>query len=311
LIRDLYAVPDVADRYSEIIQAVTDLGGYSHLASQAYVKAIAPAAQGMVAVADDPWAFRGREQDPAVGRNRSWDGELGRREGGDDGLGGIGGGQRDWAGDLGQREVGDDGLGGIGAGEQGRAGERGQREVGGIGGGVEDGDGRGDVRRLEACLAGGRPPVLVAVCERIQDPGNAGSVIRAADCAGAGLVVFTSRSVDPSAPKVIRASAGSYFHLPVVVGGSIDKVIGALRAAGLTILAADPAAPVALGRASLAGPVAWVFGNEAEGLSAAALALADVGVRLPVYGRAESLNLAMAATLCLYASAEKVARTPA
>ncbi|MDR1825110.1 MAG: RNA methyltransferase [Bifidobacteriaceae bacterium] len=151
---------------------------------------------------------------------------------------------------------------------------------------------------------------LVAVFEQIRDPGNAGTVIRAADAAGAGLVVFADGSVDPTSPKVVRASAGSYFHLPVVAAGAVPDVAARLRACGLQVLAADGAGKVSLfqpGDTDLAAPTAWLFGNEARGLSDAALAVADASVRIPVYGQAESLNLAMAATLCLYGSAAAMA----
>jgi TrmH family RNA methyltransferase len=156
-------------------------------------------------------------------------------------------------------------------------------------------------------------PALVAVLARVRDPGNAGTVVRAADAAGAETVVLSDASVDVHNPKCVRASAGSLFHLPVVTGVRLADTVPALRAAGLSVLAADTAgdrdldelldAAAAGGSGGLAGPVAWLFGNEAWGLPAEDLALADAVVRVPVHGRAESLNLATAATVCLYASA--------
>ncbi|WP_062377454.1 TrmH family RNA methyltransferase [Demequina pelophila] len=149
-------------------------------------------------------------------------------------------------------------------------------------------------------------PRLVAVLSNVRDPGNAGTVIRAADAAGADAVVLAGESVDPSNPKVIRSTAGSLFHLPVARAPLADAV-EALLEAGLTVLAADGSGDVELGDASggldLAAPTAWVFGNEAWGLRDEELALADTVVRIPIYGRAESLNLGTAATVCLYASA--------
>jgi TrmH family RNA methyltransferase len=153
---------------------------------------------------------------------------------------------------------------------------------------------------------------VVALFEEIRDPGNAGTVIRAADVAGAAAVVFSEGSVDPRSTKVIRASVGSCFHVPVVAGVALGQAVTDLRGAGYRILAADGAGrltldalldPGAPAVPDLRGPVAWVFGNEARGLSEAAKELADATVRIPIYGRAESLNLAMAATLCLYESA--------
>lgn len=148
-------------------------------------------------------------------------------------------------------------------------------------------------------------PQLVAVLADVRDPGNAGTVIRAADAAGASVVVLAGESVDLFNPKVVRATAGSLFHLPVVRGGSLAETIAALRSAGLTVLATDGTGEIELSpdHAVLAGSVAWVFGNEAHGLSATELELADHTVRIPIPGRAESLNLATAAAVCLYASA--------
>ncbi|TCJ34844.1 RNA methyltransferase [Parafrankia sp. BMG5.11] len=150
-------------------------------------------------------------------------------------------------------------------------------------------------------------PRLVAVCEGANDPGNAGTVIRSADAAGADAVVFTGNSVDPFGGKCVRASAGSLFHLPVVVAEDGPAVVGALRRAGCLVLAASGHAARDLddlaGVGTLAGPTAWVFGNEARGLTPATAASADAAVRVPVYGQAESLNLAVASALCLYASA--------
>ena len=162
-----------------------------------------------------------------------------------------------------------------------------------------------------------RGPRLVAVLSHVRDPGNAGTIVRVADAAGADAVVLTAASVDPHNPKVVRSTAGSLFHVPVVRGPELADVVGPLREAGLTILAADgrgewdlddlldaagPGGGRHAGVPDLAAPTAWVFGNEAWGLGEDA-GLADAVVRVPIHGRAESLNLAMAATVCLYASA--------
>lgn len=150
-------------------------------------------------------------------------------------------------------------------------------------------------------------PRLVAVLEAVGDPGNAGAVIRAADAAGADAVVLTAGSTDPHAGKCVRASAGSLWHLPVVHGPSPAEAVTALRAAGLTVLATAAASADDLDDLAESGtlrePTAWLFGNEATGLSPTALGLADRRVRIPLYGAAESLNVATAAALCLYASA--------
>lgn len=158
---------------------------------------------------------------------------------------------------------------------------------------------------LPSALA--RQPTLVAICADIRDPGNAGTVIRCADAAGADAVVLAGDSVDPYNPKVVRASAGSLFHLPVVSGVTVDEAVAAAHEAGLVVLAADGAGDVDVDHLLESGGLdrrtAWMFGNEAWGLPPVSAALADSVVRLPIYGRAESLNLATAAAICLYTSA--------
>lgn len=150
-------------------------------------------------------------------------------------------------------------------------------------------------------------PGLIALLANVRDPGNAGTVLRTADAAGAHAVVFADASVDPYNGKCVRASAGSLFHLPVVAGTRLEEAVVTLREAGLRIVAADGRAGRSLDdpevRARLAGPTAWMFGNEAWGLPPELVALADEPVAVPIYGRAESLNLAAAAAVCLYASA--------
>ena len=150
-------------------------------------------------------------------------------------------------------------------------------------------------------------PRLVALLANVRDPGNAGTVLRTADAAGTHAVVFADASVDPYNGKCVRASAGSLFHLPVVAGARLEHAVAALRESGLRIVAADGRAGRPLDdpgvQARLAGPTAWMFGNEAWGLPPELVALADEPVAVPIYGRAESLNLAAAAAVCLYASA--------
>ncbi|MFI7455172.1 TrmH family RNA methyltransferase [Nonomuraea sp. NPDC049714] len=146
-------------------------------------------------------------------------------------------------------------------------------------------------------------PRLVAVLAHVRDPGNAGTVMRAADAAGADAVIFTDASVDPYNGKCVRASAGSLFHLPVVIGAPVARAVGVLRERGLRMLAADGAGKHTLDDVDLSGPAGWIFGNEAWGLPDEVLGQADEVVRVPIYGRAESLNLATAAAVCLYSSA--------
>lgn len=154
---------------------------------------------------------------------------------------------------------------------------------------------------LESALRGAR---LVAVMHEVRDPGNAGAVLRAADAAGVDAVIFSGDSIDPWHPKVVRATTGSLFHLPVAVSRSLSETVKALKASGLLVIAADVNGyELKPGDERLGEPLAWVFGNEAHGLSDSERSLADLALRLPIYGAAESLNLATAASVLLYQSA--------
>ncbi|MDG3012117.1 RNA methyltransferase [Rhodococcus sp. D2-41] len=151
----------------------------------------------------------------------------------------------------------------------------------------------------------GDVPRLVAVPVAVGEPGNAGTIIRIADAMGADAVVLAGESVDPHNGKCVRSTAGSLFHLPVVRERDIDGVLAALRERQVRVVATAADGEVDLDDADdlLAGPTAWLFGNEAHGLDPALAAAADVRVRIPIHGRAESLNLATAAAICLHASA--------
>lgn len=157
---------------------------------------------------------------------------------------------------------------------------------------------------IKDILAG--EPQLVVILEEVRDPGNLGTIIRAADAAGADAVVLSGRTVDLYNPKVVRSTTGSLFHLPVAVGVELPAVLERARAAGLQTLAADIKGEdllVARSEGLLARPTAWVFGNEARGLTDEHLELVDRAVTVPIYGRAESMNLATAASVCVFESA--------
>lgn len=158
---------------------------------------------------------------------------------------------------------------------------------------------------LDTALAG--TPQLVVCCAEIRDPGNAGTVIRCADAAGADAVILGSASVDLYNPKTVRASTGSIFHLPIVVDARLASALAICRDRGMQILAAAGGASYVLDELARAGelarPTVWLMGNEAHGLDAEQVGLADRAVSVPIYGAAESLNLSTAAAICLYASA--------
>lgn len=144
----------------------------------------------------------------------------------------------------------------------------------------------------------------VAILHEIRDPGNLGTVVRVADAAGFDVVIVTAESVDIYNPKVVRATTGSLFHVPHAVGVSTVDAVAAVRKRGLRVFAADVSgADLQPNDDMLHEPHAWLFGNEAHGLDEATLELADRAIKVPIFGRAESMNLATAASVCLYASA--------
>jgi RNA methyltransferase, TrmH family len=157
--------------------------------------------------------------------------------------------------------------------------------------------------QLDDVLAGSN---LVAVAVEISEPGNAGTVIRIADAMGVAAVILGGRSVDPFNGKCLRASAGSMFSVPVVVAPDTHAAVAALRSAGLQVLASTVDGETALDEAEplLQKPTAWLFGPESHGLSAELAGQADHRVRIPMSGGAESLNVASAAAICLYQSAQ-------
>lgn len=147
-------------------------------------------------------------------------------------------------------------------------------------------------------------PSLVSVPVLTSEPGNAGTLIRTSDAMGADGVIFAGETVDPLGCKVARASAGSLFHVPVARETNVKDVLGQLRSHDLQILATAADGEADLADVDLSQPTAWLFGNEAHGLGRDLLDQADLRVRIPIRGRAESLNLATAASICLYESAK-------
>jgi RNA methyltransferase, TrmH family len=147
-----------------------------------------------------------------------------------------------------------------------------------------------------------RGATLVVVCVDLRDPGNAGTVLRSAEAAGADAVVFCDGAVDVFNPKTVRASAGAVFHVAVVRGGEPSEVLGRMGAWGLRRLGAAAHGGTPLDRVDLVAPTALVVGNEAWGLPTGATAAVDGTVTIPLAGRTESLNVGMAtAVLCFEA----------
>jgi RNA methyltransferase, TrmH family len=146
-------------------------------------------------------------------------------------------------------------------------------------------------------------PRLVAVAAEISEPGNAGTLIRIADAMGADAVVLAGHSVDPYNGKCLRASTGSIFSVPVISEPDAGAAVQRMREAGLQVLAATVDGDVSLDDAELSGPTAWLFGPEAHGLPTELAAMGDHRVHIPMPGNSESLNIASAASICLYQSA--------
>ena len=165
---------------------------------------------------------------------------------------------------------------------------------------------------LEEIMAA-QPQVLVAL-DQVSDPGNVGTIIRTADAAGAHGVLLTGESVDPFNGKCVRASAGSIFHLPVIPEVRVEDLVAAARQQGAVIAVASAAGErelfewldsVELESAPVMNPTLWVFGSEARGVGPTFSEVADVRVRIPIHGAAESLNIASAVAVCLYADADR------
>ncbi len=156
-----------------------------------------------------------------------------------------------------------------------------------------------DVAPVTAAAAAG-PLALVLV--GVRDPGNAGTLLRSAEAAGAGAVLFCDGSVDPYGPKCVRASAGSVFRVAVTRSGDSDEALACLASAGLGTLATVARGARSYDEVDLADPVGLVLGNEAHGLPGDVAARVDRAVTIPMLGRTESLNVGMAGTILCFES---------
>ncbi|MEY2447826.1 MAG: methyltransferase, TrmH family [Acidimicrobiaceae bacterium] len=150
--------------------------------------------------------------------------------------------------------------------------------------------------------ASGMP--VVVLCE-VSDPGNAGTVVRMAEASGVGAVLFCDGSVDPFAPKCVRASAGSIFHVPVVSGGKPVQVLEAIGGRGVQRLGTDAHRGKPYDETDLTGPFALVLGNEAHGLPPDITEQLDGWVHVPMAGDVESLNVAMAGSVICFEAARQ------
>ncbi len=150
---------------------------------------------------------------------------------------------------------------------------------------------------LAALPDGPRP--LVLVCQGVEKPGNLGAILRTADAAGVTAVIAAGPGTDWGNPNVVRASKGTVFSVPVAAAGEAE-VLAWLASRALTLVATSPEAPALVTEVDLTGPVALAVGAEDVGLPPPWLARADHRVRIPMFGRADSLNVATAAALVTY-----------
>ncbi len=142
---------------------------------------------------------------------------------------------------------------------------------------------------------------LVVVLDRLQDPGNLGTLIRTADAVGVAAVILIEPSVDPFDPKTVRGSMGSLFNVPLVRMPDVPALFAYLRAKGLRLVGADAQLGEAWGEGLWEGGVALILGNEARGLSSDVQPHVEAWARLPIVGKAESLNVAVAGGVLMYA----------
>lgn len=160
---------------------------------------------------------------------------------------------------------------------------------------------------------------IVLATAAVSDPGNVGTIVRSADAAGADAVFLGQGSAEAFSPKVVRSTVGSLFHLPCVTGVDFTDLVEAAHEAGLQVLIADAQGDWELTRLieaagerrflgvradapDLMRPTVWVVGNEAHGFQGLDVSAADASVSIPIFGKAESLNVSMAAALCVYIS---------
>ena len=155
-----------------------------------------------------------------------------------------------------------------------------------------------------------RAPQLLLVLDHVQDPGNVGAIVRAAEACGATAVITGPGTADPFGWKALRGSMGSAFRLPVACVRNLDQALQAARAAGLRIFSTIPREGTPLARASLTQPSAILLGGEGAGLHAELLSTADESLTIPMQQPVESLNVAIAAALVLYEASRQRLHVP-
>jgi len=141
---------------------------------------------------------------------------------------------------------------------------------------------------------------FIVLIDRVQDPGNLGTIIRTADAAGAWGVIISDGSVDPYSPKVLRSTMGSIFHVPVIYDMDIVSAIGGLKTHGFTVYVSSLKGSTAYYNEIYRGKTAIVIGNEANGVDSKIVQTADRLIKIPMPGKAESLNAAVAGSILMF-----------
>jgi len=147
---------------------------------------------------------------------------------------------------------------------------------------------------------------FIIVLDSLQDPGNVGTIIRTADAAGVDALILSKNCADIFNPKVLRSTMGSVFHVPILQSENITEIIKMLKLSGVKIFASHLGGKKDFYKQDLSGRVAFVIGNEANGLKDEIIEMADEIIRIPMPGKTESLNASVAASVIMY---ERVRQT--
>ncbi len=156
---------------------------------------------------------------------------------------------------------------------------------------------------IDDLFPGGSDAALILILEHVQDPGNLGTIVRSAEGAGVSGIVMDDKTADIYSPKVIRSTMGSIFRVPFIRTAGLSDDVKYLRSRGVNIFAADVRGAADYDKADYTKSSAFMIGNEAAGLSDEMLALCDERVRIPILGKVESLNAAVAASILAFEAA--------
>lgn len=147
---------------------------------------------------------------------------------------------------------------------------------------------------------------FMIMCDRIQDPGNLGTIIRTSDAFGPAVVIMNKGCVDVYNPKVVRATAGAMFRVPLIVGDSSEEIIDYVKKAGFKIISAVINSEFSFENIDKSEKICIVIGNEGQGISSKICEASDMSITVKMPGKAESLNASIAAGICIYEIRKKL-----